>query len=81
MNEPGGDDGKGKEKKRDLFPLPILHLARTLFFFSQLEPLRRSRELPININKWQKAQRASGRSEDNAMAVSEGRTINLLLDQ
>lgn len=33
MNE-GGDDLKGKEKKRDLFPLPILHLAGTLFFFS-----------------------------------------------
>ena len=31
MNE-GGDDLKGKEKKRDLFPLPILHLAGTLFF-------------------------------------------------
>ena len=46
MNE-GGDDLKGKEKKRDLFPLPILHLAGTLFFF-QLEPLRRSGELPIN---------------------------------
>lgn len=34
MNERGGDDWKGKEKKRDLFPLPILHLAGTLFFFS-----------------------------------------------
>lgn len=31
MNERGGDDLKGKEKKRDLFPLPILHLAGTLF--------------------------------------------------
>ena len=72
MNERGGDDGKGKEKKRDLFPPPILHLTRTLFFFSQLEPLRRSGELPIN--KRQTAQRASGHSEDKAMAVSAART-------
>lgn len=76
MNERGGDDWNGKEKKRDLFPLPILHLAGTLFFF-QLEPLRRSGELPIN--KRQPAQRASGRNEDNERRG--GAQINLLLDQ
>ena len=41
------DDGKEKEKKRDFFLLSILHLARTLVFFFQLEPLR-SGELLIN---------------------------------
>ena len=74
MNERGGDDLKGKEKKRDLFPLPILG-TRVLFF--QLEPPRRSGELPIN--KRQPAQRASGRNEDNARRG--GAQINLLLDQ
>ena len=76
MNE-GGDDWKGKEKKRDLFPLPILHLASGYSFFFQLEPLRRSGELPIN--KRQPAQRASGCDEDNTRRG--GAQINLLLDQ
>ena len=47
MNERGGDGGKGKEKKRDLFPPPIFSCtSRVLFFFSQLEPPAEERRAP-----------------------------------
>lgn len=67
-------EGEREEER----PFPSSHLApRGYSFFFQLEPLRRSGELPIN--KRQPAQRASGRNEDNARRG--GAQINLLLDQ
>ena len=67
-------EGEREEER----PFPSSHLApRGYFFFFQLEPPRRSGELPIN--KRQPAQRASGRNEDNARRG--GAQINLLLDQ
>ena len=80
MNERGGDDSEvkfGREKRRETFSLFPSCTSRVLFFFFQLEPPRRSGELPIN--KRQPAQRASGRNEDNARRG--GAQINLLLDQ
>lgn len=80
MIERGGDDsevkfGRGKRTRETFFLFPSC-TSRVLFFF-QLEPPRRSGELPIN--KRQPAQRASGRNEDNARRG--GAQINLLLDQ
>ena len=67
-------EGEREEER----PFPSSHLAsRGYSFFFQLEPPRRSGELPIN--KRQPAQRASGRNEDNARRGSA--QINLLLDQ
>lgn len=66
-----GTMGRGKRRRETFSRLPSC-TSRVLFFVSQLEPLRRSGELPIN--KRQTAQRASGHSEDKAMAVSAART-------